>query len=145
MGQPGPHEDTKGKHRTLHTGRNNSMYLTCWGPNAGKQLGEEGPVGAMELPADHEPMVHPCGKPDHWIPQLLWAERVQQVQGGDPAPLLSVGTPLECCAQLCASQNKTDIDTQPKAIEMLKGWEHLLNRERLRELGLSSLERRRLR
>ncbi|KAF4793990.1 hypothetical protein TURU_107906 [Turdus rufiventris] len=145
MGQPGPHEEGKGNTEFRTQGGTIPCTNTCWGPNVGKELGKEGPVGAMELPADHEPMVHPCGKPDHWIPQLLWAERVQQVQGGDPTPLLSVGIPLECCAQLCASQNETDIDTQPKAIEMLKGWEHLLNRERLRELGLSSLERRRLR
>lgn len=65
-------------------------------------------------------------------------------------PLCSaVGTPLECCAHLCASQHRTDIDileeVQQKAFEMFKELVHLINRGRQRGLGLSSLERRRLR
>ncbi|KAK4806805.1 LOW QUALITY PROTEIN: hypothetical protein QYF61_005601, partial [Mycteria americana] len=134
----------KGKGKVLPLGRNNPRHQYMLGAtqlecsSAEKDLG--GPDGHQ---VEHEPATCPCHKEGK---RRSVASRSRKTI----LPLYSalVRSHLEYCVQFQAPQYKRDMDilkrVQQRATKMIKGLEHLSYEERLRELGLFSLEKRRL-
>jgi len=84
-------------------------------------------------------------------PGLHQKKRGQQIEGGDPAPPLCTGevSPGVLCPDVESSvQEEYNIDllgrVQKRAARMIQGMEHLSCEDKLRELGLFSLQKRRL-
>ncbi|KAK4823761.1 hypothetical protein QYF61_006057 [Mycteria americana] len=92
----------------------------------------------------------PCSKEGQQYPGLHLGRALPAGQGGgDHSPLLSTGeTHLACWVQFWVPQYNRDRDildqVQQRATKMIKRLEDLSHKERLRELGLFSLEKRRL-
>jgi len=110
-----------------------------------EKLCRKGPRGPGGHQIEHEPSTGPCVKGEHYL--TLLGGMLLQVNRGVSFPLVSPH--LECCVQYWPPQYKRDTDIlesiQQRATNLIKGLGHLSYEERLRELGLFSLEIRRLR
>ncbi|RMC19323.1 hypothetical protein DUI87_03931 [Hirundo rustica rustica] len=116
---------SKGKCRVLHLGRNS--------PKCPHRLGLTYRAALWERTwdLDHKLSMScqcPCGQEGRWCPGVHWEECGQQVEGGDPSPLLSPSeAQLECCVQFWAPQHKRDQEllerVQWRTTRMIRGVE----------------------
>ncbi|GAB0192422.1 hypothetical protein GRJ2_001707500 [Grus japonensis] len=138
----------KAKCKVLHMGQGNPKR----NPRLGGEWIESSP-GEKDLGVlagdQHEPTMHACSPESQLDPGLHQKKCGQQVKGGDcPLLLCSHETPPAVLHPALGLQYKTDMDlleqVQRRAMKLIRGLEHLSSEDRLRELGLVSLEKRRL-
>ncbi|GAB0175815.1 hypothetical protein GRJ2_000046700 [Grus japonensis] len=137
----------KAKCKVLHMGWGNPKHNYRLDGEWIESSPEEKDLGGQE--AQHDLVTCACSPESQPCPGLHQKKRDQQVEGGDSAPLLHSGEtpPGVLCPALGSpvQEGHGAVGASPEeATEMIRGLEHLSYEDRLRELGLFSLDKRRL-
>jgi len=140
----------KAKCKVLHLGRGNPHYQYRLGDEGIESSPDKKDLGVLvdeKLDVSHQHVLA-AQKANHMLGCIKRSIASRSREGILPLYSALMRPHLEYCVQLWSPQHKKDMDllegVQRRATKMSRGLEHLSYEERLRELGMFSLQKRRL-